>query len=807
MDKTKNTLPKSVGRHKVPQEGSFEHFSPDPDAGLTKAQAEQRRREYLFNDTGKKYSKTYLNIFVNNICTVFNLLAALVAVALAWSGAPLSQFLFLFIFSMNVLMGILQEIRAKRKIEKLNILSEPNATVLREGERTEIPIKEIVTDDILLLKTGKQIPVDCILKKGEISVNESFLTGESVSVHKKPGDKLYAGSFVVSGTGHAQAWTVGKQTYLHSLTAKAKHYKRPHSEIMAATNTFIRIIGGLMIIIAAASFYNNYFTVEGASLSEAVQATCAVIIGMIPSGMLLLTSAAMTMGILNLSQKNTLVQDMYSLEMLARVDTLCLDKTGTITDGKMQVKEICLLAKPNVSVEKIMGNFLSASTDENMTAMALRQRFAPLSDWKPTGVTPFSSEKKYSAVSFENVGSFVLGAAEFVLPSVPQRVQDKIDSFARQGLRVLLLAHTKGQNEGGMSGSLTPLALIVLEDNIRPDAADTIRWFYENDVNVKVISGDNPVTVSQVAMRAGVRDAERYLSLDGLSDEEVAAAAEKYTVFGRVKPEQKAILVKALKAKKHTVAMTGDGVNDILAMKESDCAITIAAGNEAARSVSNLVLTDNNFAQMPQIVLEGRRVINNVKRTASLYIMKTFFITMLAIVCLCIGQKYFFTTNNMLAFEFFVAGFPSFFLTLQPNDQRLKGKFFTYVLCHALPAAITLVLGVLSVYLYSVLKFGTFTKEYTAIACLVMTFAGVVMLSHLCRPFNKLRAATLLGSAVLCVCSFAVPLFAGIIFTGWSQIAFTPRSVTLLLVILYLSYPVSRLLLFFFRKIQKALER
>lgn len=807
MNKTKNPLPESVGRHKVPEEGSFEHFSPDPEFGLREEQIEQRRREYLFNDTGKKYSKSYFNIFFNNICTLFNLLAVLVAFALAYSGAPLPQFFFLFIFTLNAVMGIVQEIRAKKKLDRLNLLSVPVALALRSGEQKEIPVKEVVTDDVLLFKTGKEIPVDCLLLSGNISVNESFLTGESVAIQKKAGDKLLAGSFVVSGTAKAQAWAVGKNTYLHSVTAKAKRYKRPHSEIMAATNTFINIISLLMLFIAAASFYNNYFSVPDASLPEAIQATCAVIIGMIPSGMLLLTSAAMTMGILNLSQKNTLVQDMYSLEMLARVDTLCLDKTGTITDGKMEVSEIRLLAKPNVSVEKIMGNFLATTSDDNMTAAALRQKFPARSDWKTTNVQPFSSEKKYSAVSFEKIGSFILGAAEFILPAVPQELSQKIDSYAKKGLRVLLLVHSKEQFDGGMPGSLTPLALLVLQDNIRSDAPETIRWFYENDVSVKVISGDNPVTVADVARRAGVKNADRYLSLDGLSDEEVIAAAEEYTVFGRVSPEQKAVLVKALKAHCHTVAMTGDGVNDILAMKEADCAVTIAASNEAARSVSNLVLTDNNFAQMPQIVLEGRRVINNVKKTASLYIMKTFFITMLAIVCLAIREKYFFTTNNMLCFEFFVAGFPSFVLTLQPNEQRLKGKFFPYVLCHALPAAMTLVLCVMSVYLYSVFKFGTFTTEYTAIACLATTFVGVVMLSHLCRPFNKLRAATLVGSAVLCSLVFALPSLAKIVFTGWTNIVFTPRAVTLLLVLLYLSYPLSKLLLLLFNKIENTLEK
>lgn len=790
---------KNYKRKRTPREGAYEHFTPPLDKGLSEEQINVRIKQGLFNDNDKKYSKSYFGIVVQNVCTFFNLLALLVAIALIFSGAEISQFAFALMFALNVTIGIIQEIRAKRKIDKLSIVNSPTATVIRDGTKGEIPVKEIVVDDVIVLKTGQQIPVDCAMCDGNTEINESLLTGESVPVKKNEGETLYAGSFVVSGSCRARVKFVGKETYANKLTAKAKKYKRPQSEIMNSTTLFIRIIALLMIPIAIGIFYMNYFAADvlNPDLAEAIQKTCAVIVGMIPSGMIFLTSAAMAMGILRLSKNHTLVQDMYSLEMLARVDVLCLDKTGTITDGRMNVSEISVLSNPtDYTVDAIVSSILSATDDNNQTAIALRDKFGSNSVLQPKTVIPFSSARKFSAVSFQGVGTFAMGAPEFVLPAMPPRIEKAVQKYAQRGLRVLLIAYSSAMINGQRLPSVfRPLALIALSDNIRADAPATIAWFKENNVGIKVISGDNPVTVSEVARRAGVPDADNYISLEGLTDPEVENAAEEYTVFGRVTPEQKAVLVKALKKHDHTVAMTGDGVNDILAMKESDCAVSFASGSQAASQVSNLVLTDNNFANMPKVVYEGRRLINNVKNTSSLYIMKTLFTAILAVICICMGTQYLFKTNNLLCFELLVAGIPSIVLSQQPNGGRVEGKYFSYVLFHALPAAITMALSVMTVYAVSVLRFEEFTPEYQALAVMALTFSGVIMLYRLCQPFNLLRAITFTASAGICALIFTVPALAGIIVSGWSSLTFTLTETLLLLCILEAAFAVSKWLL------------
>ncbi len=804
----KRRIFRKMRRANVPVEGSFEHFEPDPDKGLSEEQVKLRFSQFLVNDSHKKYSRSYMSIVLGNLLTFFNLLAALVAIALIYSGADISQFAFSLIFLINISWSIILEILAKRRIDKLNLMTIPTAKVIRGGQTREIPAQEIVVDDVLLLETGQQIPADCILYDGTADVNESLLTGESVAVRKKPGDTLLAGSFVVSGSCRTRVRTVGRETYVNKLTAKAKKYKRPHSEIRNSTNMFVGIIAPLMLLIAVGIFWiNRPETLE--ALPETIQTTCAVIIGMIPSGMLLLISIAMSMGIIRLSKNHTLVNDMYSLEMLARVDVLCLDKTGTITDGRMNVEEVTELNRyTNHSVGEIVGSMLAALRDNNQTSIALYNKFGHSSALHAKKILPFSSQRKYSAVSFQDAGTYVLGAPEFVLRPMPSRVEKLVRENAMQGLRVIVLAYSSTAINGERAPAvLRPVALISLSDNIREDAAETIAWFKENDVQVKIVSGDNPVTVAEVARRAGVDGADRFLSLEGLTDPEVEAAACEYTVFGRVTPEQKAVLVKALKKKGHTVAMTGDGVNDILAMKESDCAVSVAAGTEAARNVSNIVLQDNNFSHMPKVVYEGRRVVNNVKSTSSLYIMKTLFTAIMAIICICLGSPYFFKTNNLLLFELMVAGIPSVILSLQPNTERIQGKYFTYVLCHAIPAAVTMVLCVVAVHIASVLQFRAFTPEYEALSVMALTFSGVVMLYRQCQPFNPLRAVTFSVSAIVCVAVFCIPFTARIIYSDWLSIDFSLTGILLLICVAETAFPVSRWLQKLFALIEKALDK
>ncbi len=797
--------------------------------GLSKAQVEERVMQGLVNKTTKKYSKTYRSIFAGNICTVFNLLCALCAVALVIARAPISQFLFVLIFSANILIGIILEIRAKRKIDKLTILSSPTAKVVRGGKQIDVPVEEIVIDDILILSAGQQVPADCIALEGVAELNESLLTGESVPIKKDDGDFVYAGSFVASGKLAARVDKIGDDTYVSKLTSRAKKYKRPNSEIMNSITLFIKIIAVAIVIVGVLMFLNNLRASGGSFAdfeasggfwkalfvgntiaSQTIQKTAAVIIGMIPSGLLLLTTVALSKGMIHLARYNTLVQDMYSLEMLARVNVLCLDKTGTITDGRMKVSD-CILLNNNseLGIDDVLGSMLAALDDNNQTSIALYERFGHSAALSPIATLPFSSARKLSAVTFDGAGTYVLGAPEFVLKPMPMRIDKIVKQYAQMGLRVLVVAHSSGQIQGDkLPVGLKAVAIITLSDNIRPDAIDTIKWFKENDVAVKVISGDNPVTVSEVARRAGIKNASLFISLEGLSDLEVENAANEYTVFGRVTPEQKAILVRALKKAGHTVAMTGDGVNDILAMKEADCAVSVASGSDAARNVSNLVLQDNNFASMPRIVNEGRRVINNVKDSASLYITKTLLILTLAIVCISLGSAYFFTTDNMLMYEFIISAIPSTVLAVfQPNTKRVQGKFIPYVLSRAIPGALTMAIGIITVYVLRCLPIGETigftsggveTSEYRAMLMLTLTFSGLVILYRVCQPFNLFRASLFILSAFLCVFVVCVPMLGEFVFEGWSALQFQLPQILLLIIIIQFSFPVSNFLIKFF---------
>ena len=804
-EKSRKALMKQFRRAKdIPAAEEVERFDPKPDKGLTPEQVELRFSQLLFNDVNKKYSKSYASIFVGNLCTFFNLLCLIVAVALAYAGAPLSQFLFVAIFAANLIIGIVQEILAKRQIDKLSVLISATAKVMRGGIRTEIPVREIVLDDIVLLETGQQIPADCILLDGVVEVNESLLTGESVPVKKAPGETLYAGSYVASGACRVRADKVGKATYLNSLTSKAKKYKKPKSEIMNSIRLFIRVIGVLIPFIAAAMFWVNW-KATGSDMSLTIQFTGAVVIGMIPSGLLLLTSFAMAIGVRRLAKKQTLVQDLYSLEMLARVNVLCLDKTGTITDGRMTVNDCMILNNyVDFSLEEIMGSMLNALEDNNQTSIALYNRFGHSTALQATATVPFSSKRKLSAVTFGDAGTFAMGAPEFVLRPMPTKIDKIVKQYAAAGLRVLLLAYSPNPISGGRLPSLfRPAAIITLADNIRSDAIETIKWFRENDVDIKIISGDNPVTVSEVARRVGVKNAGQYISLDGLTDLEVENVANQYTVFGRVTPEQKAILVRTIKKQGNTVAMTGDGVNDILALKEADCAVSVASGSEAARNVSHLVLMDNNFLNLPNVVYEGRRVINNIKASASLYIMKTLFTVLLAVFCFALGSQYFFTTNNMLLFETLVTALPSLVLALQPNGDRVKGKFIPFVLSRSIPGAVTLFLCVLAVYAGIGFLPGEFGSLRVTIGgetlinplfVLAVTFGGLVMLYRILQPFNGLRFITYALSVGISILVLAVPVLGELVYTGWTDVELTFTQILYIVCIVLAAFPVSNLL-------------
>ena len=828
LAKTEKTNKTNKPNKNQKEEAEIVRFLPDKNFGLTEAQVASRNEQGLKNSAPKKFSKTYGSIFFGNIFTFFNFLCVFAAVALALAHAPISQFTFVLIFSCNIVVAIVQEIRAKVKIDKLSILSAPTAKVLRGGKKKEIPVDEIVLDDVLFLSSGQQIPADCVMLDGAGDVNEALLTGESVPIKKAEGDALLAGSFVTGGRLTARVDKIGADTYINRLTARAKKYKRPNSEIINSIYLFIKLIGLMIVPVAVCMFFTN-LKAEGiewadiqarggfmqillstGTFDSVIQKTFSVVIGMIPSGLLLLTTVALSVGMIRLAKYNTLVQDMYSLEMLARVNVLCLDKTGTITDGRMRVSDCVLLNNPTeYTVDDILGSMLASLDDNNQTSIALYERFGHSSALQATAQIPFSSVRKLSAVSFGDVGTFAMGAPEFVLKPMTARVEKLVKQYAQMGLRVLVLAHTPGQILGDKLPVLfRPVAIITLSDNIRPDAIDTIRWFKKNDVAVKVISGDNPVTVSEVARRAGIVNASQFISLEGLSPLEVETAANEYTVFGRVTPEQKAILIRSIKKAGNTVAMTGDGVNDILAMKEADCAVSVASGSEAARNVSNLVLQDNNFASMPKIVNEGRRVINNIKNSASLYIMKTLLTLILAVICIFTGSKYFFTTNNMILYEVLISAVPSFVLSLQPNNSRVKGKFIPFVISRALPGAITMALGIVTLDIINhsslayIFDFAKATGEtislYEPMLILSLTFTGLVMLLRICQPLNLIRTVLFAFCSAACVAVLTIPMLGELIYEGWSEIDFSITQILLIVVLVQASLPVSAGLIKFF---------
>ena len=804
---------------KKPVTTKVDRFSPKLNKGLSTEQVETRFKQFLFNDTNKKYSRSYASIFIGNICTFFNLLCLFAAIALLIANTQgLSNYLVLVITTANVAIGIIQEIRSKLSIDKLSILNKNTVKVIRDGETIEIPTTEIVLDDVIVLDLGSQVPADCILAEGSVEVNESLLTGESIAIKKQIGDILYAGSFIASGSGKFRVEKVGKETYLEKLTSKAKKYKRPNSELMNSTKLIIKCVSILIIPIAIGTFLTTYGFIKNVdpetyitqdkiyetvvnaggginvNVNYALQRTCTVVIGMIPSGMLLLTSIALAVGIMRLTKSNTLVQDMYSLEMLARVNVLCLDKTGTITDGRMKVNDTIILnTVKDYSLTDIMGSMLRELDGNNQTSIALNNHFGYNDKFAAIAKIPFSSKRKLSAVTFDELGTFAMGAPEFVLKPYPAKVEKIVKQYAQMGLRVIVLAHSPSPIVGDkLPAVLKPIAIISIADNVREDAIETIKWFKENDVNVKVISGDNPVTVSEVAKRAGIANAEKFISLDGLNDTEVENVANKYTVFGRVSPEQKAILVRSIKSQGNTVAMTGDGVNDILALKEADCAISVASGSEAARNVSHLVLMDNNFNSMPKIVAEGRRVINNIKNSSSLYLMKTLFTAILAFICICMSKPYLFMPQNMLLLETAIIGAPSFFLSLQPNKDRVQGKFITHVMSGAVTGAVLMILSTMAMYLTNVFAPEEFGSHYRAMCMIAMTFSGFVMVFRTCQPFNVYRGVLCLavfGIIVGCYC--ITPLTDALLYTDWSKLDWDYAKVLTIVVVIEACFPIS----------------
>lgn len=739
-------------------------YNPDINIGLTKQQVENRRLAGLVNKTKQNSGKSIFTIFFQNICTFFNLIWAVVFVSLL-AVKSYNNLLFIVVILLNTTIAIIQEIKAKITVEKLSYVTAPKLTVIRDGKEEKIVATKLCLDDIIKLSTGNQIPTDCIVLDGKVEMNESMLTGESEAVKKQEGNMLLAGSFIISGGCIARVEKVGSESYIQTVAKQAKKFKSPQSNLFKDINNLVKYIGIIIIPVAGIMFLNNYFT-NGKDISEAIINTCGSITGMVPAGMFLLITIALSLGVIKLGKKKTLVQDIYSIEMLARTNMLCLDKTGTITDGTMRVCEhIDLKRVSGLPNETAIANILNNQHSSNQTSNAMLLYYKKDNSLVSNQNIEFSSKRKFSATSFDDIGTFAIGAPEFLhVGTLSEDIENLMHNKMKDGKRVLMLAHSSEKIvKDELPYYMEPMAIIVLEDHIREDAIDTINWFKQNDVKIKIISGDNPYTVSNIAKRVGVENADACISLEGMSLKEVQKIANEFTVFGRVSPEQKHALIKALKNAGNTVAMTGDGVNDSLALKEADCSIAMADGSEVARNLSNIVLLDSKFSSLPAVVKEGRQVINNVQQSSTLFLMKTVFTILLSLTTILIHTTYPFSPSQLLLLEMFIIGVPSVILAIQPNDKLIQGDFTSTILKKALPNGLLMFFNILIVIALN--NFGIFPSDnvFKTLCTLTLLGTGFVNLVYLCYPFNILRSLCI-GVSGLCVsvASFTLGQFFGI---------------------------------------------
>ena len=737
--------------------------SPDPQQGLTEQEAALRRENGLANGLTQSATRSVKDILRENCVTFFNLVFVVLAVIVAISGSSIKNMTFMIIVIINAIIGCYQEIRAKRAVDKLTLVAAQQLRTVREGQVVSLRSDLLVRDDIVEFVPGDQICADGVVRTGQLQVNEALVTGEEDAIVKNPGDTLLSGSFVVAGKARAQLTRVGAQSFAAKLAAEAK--ADPHaakSEMMSALDKLIRVVGFALIPIGLVLFYQQ-FKILGLSFRESAEGTVSALVGMIPEGLYLLTSIAMAASALKLSQDKVLVQDMNCIETLARVDVLCVDKTGTITEAKMEVENVVPLTEdPPERLEQILAAFYSGQEPENDTAQAMTEMFAGQTDWVCTRRVPFTSATKWSGAEFQGRGSFVAGAPEFIMGSRYGELRQSVEEWSAKGYRVLLVAGYGGAlTEQLEPGKLRPLALVLLTNRIRPEAPGTFAYFASQGVAIKVISGDNPMTVSEVARRAGIAGAEDFVDVSLLENEEdFRMAVDRYTVFGRVTPDKKRKLIRAFRQQGHTVAMTGDGVNDVLAMKESDCSIAMASGAQAASQVAQLVLLESNFAAMPGIVGEGRRVINNIQRAAALFLVKNIFSLGLSLITFFTVLPYPIVPMHLSVIAALTIGVPSFFLAMEPNYERVTGRFMTSVLRRALPGGLTNILVVLAAQFIAIPYGLTADQLHTVCAALLGT-VGLLVLFQTCRPFGLFRKFIWGAMAVALAFCFTVlaPLF------------------------------------------------
>lgn len=724
----------------------MERIAADPQSGLS---AEQVKRRFAQGENNYKVESSTLSvpeIVRSNVCTYFNLVFAVIAVLLAIVGAW-SDMLFLPIIVANTCIGIIQEVHSKKVLDKLSILNAPHAVVIRDGKRQEIPADQLVLDDIVEFSAGSQIPADAKVVSGELQVNESLITGESDEIEKREGDSLLSGSFVVSGKACARLEKVGKDSYISKLTLQAtKSKKGEQSEMIRSLNYLIMVMGIIIIPIGIALFVQSFIYNEG-TFHDSITGMVAAIIGMIPEGLYLLTSVALAVSSVRLAQKKVLIHDMKCIETLARVNVLCVDKTGTITEPGMHVYDFSVLdGADQLEISQLLADFVAAQEKDNATMEALKAHFSNGSGMRAREVYSFSSETKYSGAVMNDGKSYVIGAPEFVLRGQFAQYQEQIATYSSKGYRVLVFAQYEGTlDRKPLTEPVLPLCFVMLANPIRKGAKETFAYFAENDVDIKVISGDNPLTVSVIAAEAGIVGAERFVDASTLKEkEDYYRAVEEYTVFGRVTPSQKRMLVQALKEHKKTVAMTGDGVNDVLALKDADCSVAMASGSEAASNVAQLVLLDSDFSRMPSVVAEGRRVVNNIERTAALYIVKNIFSMLLAIFSVILMLDYPLEPSQVSLISMFTIGIPSFVLALEPNKELIRGHFLTNVLVRALPAGLTDFIVVSGLVIFC-REFQVDLDCLSTSCTILVAIVGFMILHRIARPMNTGHIVMLVG--------------------------------------------------------------
>lgn len=740
-------------------------YNPDYKKGLTSQQVQEHRLHGWTNKAVEPPSKTTKEIIHENVFTYFNLIFVVLAVLLCLVGS-FRDLTFLPVIIANTLIGIVQEIRAKQVLDKLTMLNAPRASVVRDGKRTMINAEELVIDDIVVFKAGDQVCADAEVSAGEVQVNESLLTGESDEITKRKGDKLMSGSFIVSGQCHARLDKVGEDSYISKLTLQAKAMQsKEQSEMIRSLDKLVKCVGVAIIPIGIVLFSQAFF-IQHDGFRESVTSMIAAVIGMIPEGLYLLASVALAVSSIRLAQKKVLLHDMKCIETLARVDVLCVDKTGTITENTMKVQKLVRTdeydEEENGDLSLLVGDFAAAMTKDNITMAALKEYFTKASGKNVLSKTGFSSATKYSSVTFED-GAYVLGAPEFVLKEKYDDYAEEITEYASTGARVLAFGIYDEEIDGkALTHGIIPFGFVLLANPIREAAKETFEYFAEQGVEVKVISGDNPVTVSNVAKQAGIKHADRYVDASEFEDEQsMRKALLNNTVFGRVTPNQKRKFVRILKEAGHTVAMTGDGVNDVLALKDADCSIAMASGSDAAAQASQLVLLESDFSCMPQVVLEGRRVVNNIQRSASLFLVKNIFSFLLSVASVVFMFTYPLEPSQVSLISMFTIGVPAFFLALEPNKNMIKGRFLTNVLLKALPAALTDALAVAALVIFG-RTFGVNSTDISTAATMLLAIVGFMILYKISAPMNKIRFGIVGGCiAGLLFCSiFLKDLFA-----------------------------------------------